>query len=125
MSAAPGEDSLKLAVKTFLMRGADRDVKLDRARSARLVEAIDSAIQEIVAERDGLIARVKKTISRPESESKRILARRDFPTTTPVSELRRAERRLKQLEKQIRDLETARAPFLQWAQSTALENAGD
>lgn len=116
MSVVLREESteLQLAVKTFIMRGSDRDVKLDHARRARLVEAVEITMKELVAERDGLVARVKQTINQPGNVSKKILGRPDTPTTAPVTEFRRAEKRLNLLAKQIRDLEKARALFLQW-----------
>lgn len=120
MSTTPksGSAELKLAVQTFVMRGADRDRKADRARIDRLVEAIDIVIQDIVRERDGLVERVKKTINQPGTVSKRKLARRDSPTTTPIVELKRAEKRLDRLTRQKHELEAARAQFLLWANSS-------
>lgn len=119
MSVRPdtGSAGLKLAVSTFVMRGADRDKKADRARIDRLVETIDITIQDIQSERDGLVQRVKKTIDQKEAVSKKKLARRDSPQVSPLVELKRAEKRLNRLSEQKRELEAARVRFLQWANS--------
>lgn len=106
---------LPIVVKTFIMRGSDRDKKVDRARIERLVEAIDTTVKEIITERDGLVERVKKTIAQPLAAAKKKISRRDYPTTNPIVELRRAEKRLDRLAKQKHDLESARALVLQWA----------
>lgn len=116
-------NELLLAAKTFIMRGADRDAKLDRTRAERLVEAVDTVIQEIIAERNGLVARVQKTVTQSVDVSKKKLARRDFPTTKPAVELRNAEKRLIRLAKQIHELNTARATFSQWTQPDASKSA--
>lgn len=103
------EKELWLAAKTFVMRSPKRDVEMDRKHIVPILDAIDSAIQEISTERTGLIARVQKTMKQPEARSKNILAYVGTPTTNPLAELGLAEKRLKLLARQIEKLRTARA----------------
>lgn len=119
MSAREGDvsEGLRYAVGTFIMRGANRDKKVDRARIDRLVAAINITVQEIVSERDGLIQRVKKTINQEQAVSRKKLARPDVVKTNPLVELRAAEKRLARLREQERELEAARLRFLRWANS--------
>ncbi|HLX17779.1 MAG TPA: hypothetical protein VKS24_21525 [Bradyrhizobium sp.] len=97
---------LKSALKTFKMRSPDREVEMDHVRISSVVGAIDAAIQDIVAERAGLVARVKAIVDQPQVTLK---WRRRAQSDLSAEEFLRAEQRLQSLALQISDFEFLKA----------------
>ena len=104
--------ALKNALSTFTMRRPDRDVNLDSARISSVVNAIDAAIQEGVAERAGLISRVKDIVDRPEAVLKARLRQRGTQSDLSAAEFIKAEKRLDSLAQQISDFMLLKAMAL-------------
>jgi hypothetical protein len=106
-----GKDSsqLKRALKAFKMRSPDRDVEVDQARISSVVGAIDAAIEDIVAERTGLIARVRAIVDQPQAALK---WRRRAQSDLSAEEFKRAEKRLNLLVQQTSDFELLKTSLL-------------
>ncbi|PJG53322.1 hypothetical protein CVM73_20660 [Bradyrhizobium forestalis] len=86
------------AAAKFSTRSPKRDAAIDEARIALLEESIDTVIRGLIAERTGLARRVKRLLDEPEALATWISANKMPP---PKSELERAERRLRLLDRQI------------------------
>ena len=106
-----GKDNsqLKSALKTFKIRSPDREAKLDQARISSVVGAIDAAIQDIVAERAGLVARVKAIVDQPQAA---LNWQRRQQSDLSAEEFLRAEQRLHFLAREISDFELLKTSFL-------------
>jgi hypothetical protein len=104
---------LKAVLKTFRMRSPDREVTVDRARMTAVVGAIDGAIQDMVAERTGLIARVKAIVVQPQPVSTRRFRPMKTPSEPLAAEFLRAEQRLIALARQISDLDRLKASVVE------------
>ena len=95
------------------MRSPDREVAADQARISSVAGAIDGAIQDMVAERAGLIARVRAIVDQPQVVLKQKLWQRTTQTDLSAEEFLRAEQRLNVLARQISDLELLKASALE------------
>lgn len=89
---------LERAVAAFSARSSKRDAAIDCARIAPLEEAIDAAIRGLVAERTGLVRRVKRVLEEPEALAKWSSATKMQPSK---SEFERVEKRLRSLDLQL------------------------
>lgn len=89
---------LERAVATFSARSSKRDAAVDCARIAGLEEAIDAVIRGLIAERTGLVRRVKRVLEEPEALAKWSSAAKMQPSK---SEFERVEKRLQSLDLQI------------------------
>ena len=103
---------LKNALRTFKMRSSDREVEVDQARLSSVVDAIDAAIQDIVAERTGIIARVKTIVDQPDTVRKWGFWQRETQSDLSAEEFMRAEKRLDLLARQISDFELLKTALL-------------
>jgi hypothetical protein len=110
---AKDPSQLEAVLKTFKMRSPDREVAADQARVCAVVAAIDGAIQDIAAERAGLIARVKAIVAQPQAVLKQNLWRRKTQSELSAEEFLRAEQRLNELAQQVTDLERLKASAMQ------------
>jgi hypothetical protein len=108
-----GSSQLKAVLETFKMRSPDREVAVDQARISSVAGAIDGAIQDMVAERTGLIARVKAIVDQPQVVLKQRLWQRKPQSDLSADEFLRAEQRLNVLAQQISDLELLKASVLE------------
>ena len=95
------------------MRSPDREAAVDQARISSVAGAIDEAIQDMVAERAGLIARVRAIVDQPQVVLKQKLWQRTTQTDLSAEEFLRAEQRLNVLARQISDLELLKASALE------------
>jgi hypothetical protein len=115
MDLDAGKNSARLmaALTTFRMRSSDRELAADLARMSAIAGAIDLAIQDMIAERTGLIVRVKAIVDPPQPVSKR----RSWPgksqSNLSAGEFVRAEQRLNALARQISGLESIKASVLE------------
>ena len=104
--------ALKSALSAFKMRQPNRDLKSDSARISSVVNAIDAAIQEGVAERAGLLSRVKDIVDRPEAVLKARLRQRGTQSDLSAAEFIKAEQRLDSLAQQISNFRLLKAMAL-------------
>ena len=103
---------LENALRTFKMRSSDREVEVDQARLSSVVDAINAAIQDIVAERTGIIARVKTIVDQPDTVRKWGFWQRETQSDLSAEEFMRAEKRLDLLARQISDFELLKTALL-------------
>ena len=103
---------LENALRTFKMRSPDREVEVDQARLSSVVDAINAAIQDIVAERTGIIARVKTIVDQPYTVRKWGFWQRETQSDLSAEEFMRAEKRLDLLARQISDFELLKTALL-------------
>ncbi|UPK36802.1 hypothetical protein IVB18_05480 [Bradyrhizobium sp. 186] len=89
---------LERAIATFSARSSKRDAAVDGARIASLEESIDVVIRGLIAERTGLVRRVKQLLNEPEALAKWSSTAKIQPTD---SEFRRVEERLHLLDRQL------------------------
>ncbi len=89
---------LERAVAGFTARSSKRDAAIDGARIAVLAESIDAVIAGLIAERTGLVGRVKRLLDEPETLAKWNSASNAQPSR---SELERVEKRLRLLDLQL------------------------
>jgi hypothetical protein len=89
---------LERAAASFSARSAKRDAAIDDTRIASLEETIDAVIRGLIAERTGLVQRVKRLLDEPEA-----LAQWSSPTRKrpSKSEFERVEKRLRLLDLQL------------------------
>ncbi|MDA9507258.1 hypothetical protein XI09_22030 [Bradyrhizobium sp. CCBAU 11386] len=89
---------LERAVASFSVRSSKRDTAIDGARIALLEESIDTVIRGLIAERTGLVGRVKQLLDEPEALAK-------WSSTTEMqpskSEFECVEKRLRLLDRQL------------------------
>lgn len=89
---------LERAVAAFSARSPKRDAAIDDARIALLEESVDVVIRGLIAERTGLVGRVKRLLDEPEALAK-------WSSTTKMqpskSEFERVGRRLGLLDRQL------------------------
>ena len=105
---------LRTVLKTFKMRSPDRELMVDQERISSVVGAIDEAIQGMVAERTGLIARVRAIVDQPPPASSTWkLWQRGTQSELSAEEFLRAEQRLDKLARQISDLERLKTSVLE------------
>ena len=95
------------------MRSPKRDAEVDQARIGSIVNAIDKATEDVVAERTGLIGRVKALADQKQAIVKRNVWQRKASANLSTKELFRAEQRLKVLGQQKLDFERLKALILQ------------
>ena len=103
----------KAALMGFTMRSPKRDAEVDQARIGSIVNAIDKATEDVVAERTGLIERVKALVDQKQAIVKRNVWQRKASANLSTKELFRAEQRLKVLGQQKLDFERLKALILQ------------
>ncbi|MET3906167.1 hypothetical protein ABID59_000488 [Bradyrhizobium sp. S3.3.6] len=89
---------LERAIAGFTARSSKRNAAIDGARIASLAESIDAVIAGLIAERTGLIRRVKRLLDEPETLAKWSSASNVQPSK---SELKRVENRLRSLDLQL------------------------
>ena len=104
---------IKAALEGFTMRSPKRDAEVDQARIGSIVNAIDKATEDVVAERTGLIGRVKALADQKQAIVKRNVWQRKASANLSTKELFRAEQRLKVLGQQKLDFERLKALILQ------------
>ena len=104
---------IKAVLKTFKMRSPDREVEVDQARISSVAGAIDGVIQDMIAERTGLIARVRAIVDQPQTVSKQNFWPWKTQSDLSAEQFLRAEQRLNLLARQIADLELLRASALE------------
>lgn len=103
----------KAALMGFTMRSPKRDAEVDQARIGSIVNAIDKATEDVVAERTGLIERVKALVDQKQAIVKRNVWQRKASANLSTGEFFRAEQRLKILGQQILDFECLKAEISQ------------
>ena len=103
---------LKNAHSAFKMRTSDREVEVDQARLSSVVDVINAAIQDIVAERTGIIARVKTIVDQPDTVRKWGFWQRETQSDLSAEEFMRAEKRLDLLARQISEFELLKTALL-------------
>jgi len=89
---------LERAVATFRARSSERDAEFDEKRVSSIEMSIDAVVLELVAERAGLVARLKRVLQEPERIARWGFTRSQRPSS---SEFIRVEERLNLLELQL------------------------
>ena len=89
---------LERAVASFSARSSKRDAAADDARIGLIEQSIDAVIRGLIAERTGLVARLKRVLDEPEALVKWRPTAKIQPTD---SEFRRVEERLHLLDQQL------------------------
>lgn len=89
---------LERAAANFSARSSKRDAATDGARIALLAESIDAVMSGLIAERTGLVRRVKRLLDEPET-----LVKWSSATNARLSksEFERVENRLRSLDLQL------------------------
>ncbi len=78
---------IKAALEGFTMRSPKRDAEVDQARIGSIVNAIDKATEDVVAERTGLIGRVKALADQKQAIVKRNVWQRKASANLSTKEL--------------------------------------
>ncbi|MCP3463324.1 hypothetical protein [Bradyrhizobium sp. CCGUVB23] len=89
---------LERAVASFRARSPERDAEIDEKRVSSIEISIEAAARELLAERTGLVARLKRVLDEPNR-----FARWSFARKPRISdaEFLRVEKRLKVLDAQL------------------------
>ena len=104
---------IKSALNTFKIRSPDRELTVDQERISSVVGAIDGAIQSMVAERTGLIARVRAIVDQPQAPAKHRFWQSKAQSDLSGEEFMRAEQRLNLLAQQVSELELIKVSVLE------------
>lgn len=109
---------LVLALKTFRIRSSKRDRKVDSVRISSVIRAVNAALRETIAERDGLVGRIKTIIRQPDAVLERALKRREPEDGLFSREWVKAEQRLDELDNQISRLQLLKSDLISPTKST-------
>jgi hypothetical protein len=93
-------DQLRLALAAFEERAPERDANVDATRISSVESLVESTMAEVLQERAGLVARMKKLLHKPGDHSRRAAG----PGKThgmSIVKFERVERRLLELDLQL------------------------
>lgn len=108
LADGPDEESIEI-LSQFQMRSSVRESETDKVRFETILKAIDDALESAVAERDGLVRRIKTIVLQTKDGSARLRAfQPQRHSGSVLFELGHAEARLASLSEQIRRLDGAR-----------------
>jgi len=93
-------DQLRLALAAFEERAPERDANVDATRISSVESLVESTMAEVLQERAGLVARMKKLLRMPGDHSRRA-AGAGKTNGMSIVKFERVERRLLDLDLQL------------------------